>query len=151
MKYYKEIGVMDSLTKEPIEWDKELCPYCGKKVIYTSNGVLYNGREYGNKMCYFCTGCGASVGVHSINGKRSNRDKPSRRPLGILATRNMKYLKMKDHEMFDYYWRVLNNSRSSMYIKLAKDMKIPVERCHFGWFNYEDLMKAKKILETWNK
>lgn len=32
------------------------CPYCGAKVIWTSNEILY-GKVYGNGKCYYCLWC----------------------------------------------------------------------------------------------
>lgn len=41
-----------------------VCNLCGGKVIFTSNGILYGGREFGSGKCYYCTLCHASVGTH---------------------------------------------------------------------------------------
>ena len=143
---------MKSLTENPIEWDKEPCPYCGGKVIYTSNAYIYHGRTYGNGMCYVCTNCKASVGVHSENGKgHSKNSKASRRPLGILATQEMKPKKTLLHNRFDNYWQNQGYSRGHMYATLAKAMGIPHKQCHFGWFIDEDLDKANRVLEDWEE
>ncbi|MCC9083720.1 DUF3268 family zinc-finger domain-containing protein [Enterococcus faecium] len=71
------------------------CPYCGANVIWASNEILY-GKVYGNGKCYYCTGCGASVGAHT------NRPKE---PLGILATPPMKRWKKLCHSLFDPVWK----------------------------------------------
>lgn len=142
-----------SLTSDPIEWDKEPCPYCGGKVIYTSNSYIYHGKTYGNGMCYVCTDCFASVGVHGTkHGKYWDKNEPSRNALGILATGDMKHAKMRDHDLFDSYWREKKNkgARKEAYQRLANEMNIPVEQCHFGWFNLDDLNRAYDILIQWN-
>lgn len=127
-----------SLTKEPGDWTKEGCPICGGFVIYTNNKAIY-GKQYGNGKCYLCTECNAHVGVHGV-------DHPTRRPLGILATHEMSQLKMACHKYFDRAWRSKSIGRQTAYKRLAKQMGIAKKRCHFGWFNEDDLRKALTIV-----
>lgn len=112
------------------------CPYCGSPVIFTSNAVIY-GREYGNGRCYKCTSCDAYVGVHD----RTNI------PLGRLANRELRELKMKCHSLFDPVWK-LNKSikREHAYRCLADVLGIPMNECHFGWFDRDMLLKTLFVL-----
>lgn len=130
---------MKSLVKKPNPWNEKPCPYCGGKVIYTDNSRIYHGRTYGNGKCFVCINCGASVGVHGDCP-------PSHKPLGLLATPQMKHLKMSCHNLFDRVWRRRLKSRGECYRILAKKMGIPVKQCHFGWFNETDLKRVIKIL-----
>ncbi|MBY9079539.1 hypothetical protein KIH86_03840 [Paenibacillus sp. HN-1] len=112
------------------------CPYCNSPVILTSNAVIY-GREYGNGRCYKCTACDAYVGVHN----------QTTIPLGRLANREMRELKMKCHSLFDPVWK-LNKSikREFAYRCLANALGIPMNECHFGWFDRDMLLKALFVL-----
>lgn len=38
-----------------------------------------------------------------------------------------------------------------LYAKLAEEMGIPVEMCHFGYFDMEQLKRAYKILKKWEE
>ncbi|ASI63341.1 hypothetical protein ALX04_006530 [Lactiplantibacillus plantarum subsp. plantarum] len=127
-----------SLTRDPECWDKFPCPYCGGRVIYTDNSIIYHGQRFGNGKCYFCTQCGVSCGVHG--------NPATRRPLGVLATPEMKKLKQQCHFKFDLVWRNCELDRSACYRRLAKLMNIDAEQCHFGWFDLRDLKRANAIL-----
>jgi len=119
------------------------CPYCNSPVIFTSNAEIY-GRQYGNGMCYKCTVCDTYVGVHT----------GTKIPLGRLADKELRDLKKECHSLFDPIWRENKNiTRSEAYKKLAELLKIPVNECHFGWFDKETLYKAKTIMskENWEK
>lgn len=118
----------------------KICNICGGNVIFTSNATVYHGKEYGSGKCYLCTSCRAYVGTHKNQPKDA---------LGILADKDMRDMKMKCHDAFDKFWKSGKNSRSYMYQKLARELKIPVDECHFGWFDMEMLVKAYKIIVGW--
>ena len=54
-----------------------ICDYCGGKVIFTDSAIVYHGKSYGN--IYYCTNCGAYVGVHD-GTKKPPWDAGQRRP-----------------------------------------------------------------------
>lgn len=112
------------------------CRYCGGDVVFTSNAEIY-GREYGNGKCYLCRNCRAYVGVH--NGTKT--------PLGILATPELRKLKIQCHNLFDKKWSN-STERKKCYKELADKLNIDVSECHFGYFDKEMLLKAIKILEN---
>lgn len=115
------------------------CNICGGDVIFTSNARVY-GREYGSGKCYLCTQCGAYVGTHKPHPRKA---------LGLLADAKMRKGKMMCHEIFDSKWKgkpKAHKKRNDLYAWLAKKMEIPVEDCHFGHFNLEQLRKAYIIL-----
>lgn len=136
--------MIESLSSNPPQWDQYPCPYCGGEVKYVSNAEIYHGKKFGNGMCYLCTNCSASVGVHG------EVEPLKKRPLGILATHEMKMMKMECHRRFDYPWHTGKMRRGTCYKRLANLMKIEPSRCHFGWFNAADLERALKILNTEN-
>ena len=123
------------------------CNICNGKVIFASNSIVY-GKEYGSGKCYFCTNCGAYVGTH--------KPRP-REALGILANKEMRDMKMQCHELFDSYWKnessneERHSTRSNAYCKLAGEIGIPIEECHFGHFNLDMLNKAYAVLQKWEK
>lgn len=121
------------------------CIYCQSEVIYTSNAILYGGRTYGSGMCYYCTGCGASVGTHENNPKK---------PYGILATKQMQNIRKICHKNFDKSWKTNKISRNKAYEKLAEKLEINKKDCHFGMFDLATLRKALSIVEVeywWEK
>jgi hypothetical protein len=116
------------------------CPFCNGNVMLTTNDFIY-GRKYiknGNSKCYVCVMCKASVGTHS-DGKT---------PLGRIADRELKDLKMKAHSLFDPIWQRGKMQRSEAYRYLAQKLGISARECHFGWFDKEMLLKAIEILSA---
>lgn len=119
-----------------------ICNICGGEVIYTSNKIIY-GREYGSGKCYFCTNCNAYVGTHEPRPDEA---------YGLLADRKMRDMKKKCHALFDETWlhaKYRRKARKAAYQKLADRLGIPVEECHFGWFDMEMLENAYQIISTW--
>ena len=114
-----------------------VCNICGGKVEYIQNKEIY-GRSYGSGFCYWCSECGAYVGTHKVAPKEA---------LGILANEEMRQMKMKCHDIFDKMWNT-PNQRRNLYKWLAKELKIHVEDCHFGYFDLSMLNKALKILQS---
>ena len=115
------------------------CNLCGGKVIYTSNAQIY-GKEYGSGKCYLCTSCGAYVGTH--------KPRP-REALGLLADARMRAGKQMCHAVFDSKWKGKPKAHKKMqdlYRWLAQRMDIPIDDCHFGYFDLTQLRKAYKIL-----
>lgn len=112
------------------------CNLCEGKVIYTTNDTIY-GKQYGSGYCYLCTCCGAYVGTHKPYPKVA---------LGILANAEMRELKMKAHSIFDKTWSN-RKERNIAYKNLATKLNIPINECHFGYFDKDMLLKAINILE----
>jgi hypothetical protein len=118
------------------------CNNCGsEKVRYTTNDEIY-GKIYGNGGCYVCDNCKAYVGVHDTKNKK---------PLGRLATKELRQLKMKCHRKFDPLWKKTYFKRQDCYGYLAYKLNLNMRETHFGWFDKEYLEKSLEILEntTW--
>jgi hypothetical protein len=125
------------IDKYPIP---DACLYCNGYVILTTNDFIYNGRQYGkngNYNCYVCIVCKASVGTHQDGVT----------PLGRLADKELKLLKIEAHSLFDPIWKSGKMKRHQAYSLMAKRLGIPVNECHFGWFDKDMLLKAIQILE----
>lgn len=115
------------------------CDNCGsERVRYTTNDEIY-GKIYGNGGCYLCDDCGAYVGVHNTQSKK---------PLGRLATKELRELKMKCHAKFDPLWQKYNFKRSDCYGYLAYKLDLNCRETHFGWFDEEYLKKSLDILNN---
>ena len=120
-----------------------VCDNCGSPVVFGSNAEIY-GKEYGNGMCYRCTdkACDSYVGVHD----------GTRVPLGRLANRELRELKMQCHALFDPVWKGNKRiNREQAYGRLANLLGIPPEACHFGWFDKDTLLRCLEIMldEKW--
>ena len=117
------------------------CNLCSGRVIYTTNDRVY-GKRYGSGYCYYCTKCGAYVGTH---GPRP------RDALGLLADEQMRKAKIACHDIFDSKWRKhvkAHKKRDDLYYWLAQKLDIPLDECHFGWFDIDMLIKAYQVLLT---
>lgn len=100
------------------------CPYCKKDALWTSNEVVY-GRRYGRSwMCYYCPDCDAYVGCHN------NTDKP----LGTMANKALRTLRMKTHSLFDPLWKTGKMRRREAYNYLFKNTGIR----HIAWSDEQE-------------
>ena len=64
------------------------------------------GRNCGTSYkCYYCEPCNAYVGCH----------KNSRKPLGTLANKELRELRIRTHEIFDPLWKSGKMTRSEAY------------------------------------
>ena len=109
------------------------CPYCGKEAKWTSNEVVY-GKKYGKSfMCYWCEGCNDYVGCHNNTTK----------PLGTMANKELRILRIKCHKLFDKLWNGGKMTRRQAYRYLRKETGVK----HIGSSNKEDCSKIIKTLK----
>jgi len=70
------------------------CPYCNKEAIWCENKEVY-GKNYGKSyMIWLCKSCDAYVGCH----------KNTKDPLGSMANKRLRELRIKCHNLFDPLW-----------------------------------------------
>ena len=124
-----------------VDFHPTVCNLCGGEVIFASNASVY-GKEYGSGKCYICIRCKAYVGTHVPRPTEA---------LGILANKEMREMKRACHEVFDKGWKTepqisRQKKRSHLYGKLAEELGIPRELCHFRYFDMPMLKKAYNIL-----
>jgi hypothetical protein len=118
------------------------CNICGGRVEYMSNAAVY-GREYGSGRCYRCSECGAYTGTHKPRPDEA---------LGLLADAEMRAWRVKCHSLFDPMWKrgrdgkERRSLRRGLYARLAADLGIRPEDCHFGHFGLPELKRAFEIL-----
>ena len=117
------------------------CPYCHLDAELIDSAAVYR-KSYG--MLWICQPCQAWVGVHSTS--KSNR------PKGTLAKLDLRYLRMKTHEIFDPLWKARkkkvggskSKARKHYYHLLARALKIEYEDCHIGMF---DAARCRQVIE----
>lgn len=123
------------------------CPYCEKKAKLVTGEVVYPHRsDLAEKRFYHCAPCGAYVGCHDGTEK----------PLGRLANPKLRSLKMRCHDAFDPHWLSqkgkhgnVRDLRSQLYNRLAKQMGIPKDECHFGMFTEVQCEQALRLIAQW--
>jgi len=110
-----------------------LCRYCGGSVRVAHHSEIYNGKSYGTwPWVYLCPDCGAHVGIHQDTDI----------PLGILADSDLRRSRAGCKGPFERLHQVKRLTRSEAYGLLAKKLGIPIEECHFGWFDTAMCKKA---------
>ena len=82
-----------------------ICPYCQKEALWVSNEEVYGNRYGKSYMCYFCKDCDAYVGCHQNTTQ----------PLGIMANRELRQLRMQCHALFDPFWKEGGMTRKNAY------------------------------------
>lgn len=126
----------------PADQVELLCPYCKGRVFLKDSSIIYNGRSYGMVWVYEnYPECDSYVGAH----------KKTSMPKGTLANADLRFLRIKCHDIFDKLWRTgrINriypehipniSNRKRAYLWLSKIMN--VEEAHIGEFNIEQCEK----------
>lgn len=106
---------------------------CGGPVGIVHHDQVY-GRPYSDwPWMYRCSTCGASTGMHPFTSI----------PLGTLADRALRTQRKECKQPFEVVWQSGRMSRDEAYQALAKHLAIPLESCHFGWFDSATCNKAR--------
>ena len=111
------------------------CNLCGGKVIYNQASKEKSVSGF----VYYCTECHAWVGTYPHDKEIAYG------PLANFETRKMR---AEIHDWFDKLWKN-HNERQAMYQKLANELGIPVDECHFGQLSDDDLQRAYTIVKKW--
>jgi len=103
----------------------KLCQYC-----------LVETELKTDKWGYFyqCPKCGAYVGCH----------KGTKKSLGRTANKELRALKMKAHDHFDFMWKKKKMGRSIAYAWLSEMLEIPKEYTHIGMFSEQT---CKRVID----
>lgn len=107
------------------------CGYCGNEA-YCIPSIKFYGKDYD---CYVwhCHGCDAYVGTH----------KGTKTPLGTLANKELRDLRIKAHAIVDSFWKSRIFSRTSVYKHLGEFMKLKSDKTHIGMF---DEIQCEKVI-----
>jgi len=101
------------------------CPYCKKVAVWCNNKERY-GKQYGDSyMCYWCKDCDSYVGCHQN----------SKKPLGSMANKELRQLRIQCHSLIDNLWKNGKMSRKEMYRMLSDKFGRTV---HIGWSREEE-------------
>ncbi len=97
------------------------------------------GMAYGSwPWVYRCASCGDYVGMHPFTAV----------PLGTLAGAELRRARKECKAPFQALWEGGSMTRSGAYSSLASHLGIPVEQCHFGWFDLDQCRRAKAWAEN---
>lgn len=108
------------------------CPYCKTEAVWCENKVVY-GRNYGKSyMIWLCPKCGAYTGCHQN----------TKQPLGTMANKELRELRVKCHELFDKIWKSGETTRKNAYKLLEEKTGIK----HIAWANEKECELIIKLL-----
>ena len=111
-----------------------ICNICGGKVVLIKTGSKNPRSDY----IYKCLKCNATVGTHP-NTKDA---------LGFLGNEQTKAKRKEIHLWFDRLYQ-RHNDREQLYYKLAAELGIEKEQCHFSQMSDEMLDKSLEIVKKW--
>lgn len=117
----------------------EACNLCSSRNVEIGSNEEIFGKKYGNGKIFICRDCGAYVGCHD-NGDA----------LGFLSDKEMRRMKTLCHKRFDIAWKSNKLTRSAAYERLSNILEIPVESCHFGYFDKNNLKEVLSVLKNPN-
>lgn len=124
-----------------------MCPYCGGKSALVGGNVIYPHRPDLHMLKFWqCAPCDAYVGCHKPN-PRMGFD--GTQPLGRLANAELRQAKSEAHDSFDWIWQDGHMKRKAAYAWLAKELGIPVERCHIGEFDVDMCQRVEDACDRW--
>lgn len=121
---------------------KVICDYCKADAALVTGKELYPHRpDLFEIRSWLCRPCNASVGVH----------RGTIIPLGRLAKKELKALKMAAHKAFDPFWKIGPMKRKEAYRWLSKEMGISEDECHIGMFDEKKCHMAIRICKGISK
>lgn len=117
------------------------CDLCNGRVKLLRNS---NKAVNGSKFAYVCQSCGAYVGTYDHDPTCAK---------GIISNAEMRRERAKCHRLFDRHWKMSGSdkrkARSLCYQRLAEEMHLPKEECHFSLLRLPELLEAEQVMETW--
>jgi hypothetical protein len=111
--------------------EQVICPKCNKEAPWVPNEVAYGNRFGKNYMCYFCKECDTYVGCHNN----------TKEPLGTMADKELRNLRMQTHKVFDLLWKNGKMNRNQAYQLLEEKFGREI---HIG---SSDVETCKKIID----
>jgi hypothetical protein len=123
----------------------KICPYCKCETILVSDKEIYGQNStYGGVYLKCVNNPDHYVGTYK-NDKRS---------LGRIADKELRYWKMKGHEIFDPLWKGENKyfaNQQEAYKWLSNSMQLDLEYTHFGMFSIEQCQSAILFCKNFKK
>lgn len=131
-----------AITEAPEAQPVLTCTYCNKPARLVTGKEIYPRRPDLFSLSFWqCKPCDAYVGCH----KAGNGYGDGTRPLGILANKELRALKLLVHRNFDMLWQGGAMKRNEAYAWLAGQLNIPVNQCHVGMFTVDLCKKAAEV------
>lgn len=124
------------------------CNYCDRPARLTNGAKLYPNRpDVARRFFWVCEPCDAWVGCHAKGnfvpmggGRRKYSD--GTLPLGNLANKELRTLRMQVHETMDRLWKSGKHTRLEVYTWLGEQLNRSPANCHIGMFDEETCRKA---------
>jgi len=117
------------------------CPYCNKPTILRPSSFVYgkNAPDYGwFWLCVRYPRCDAYVGCHP----------GTQRPLGTLANKALRTLRINAHNLFDQLWKKGKLDRKQCYLLLQDATNLPPRDAHISRLNNEQCKKVIKLMRS---
>ena len=115
-----------------------VCKYCGSKPELKTSLQVYGRKISDYNFYWVCPLCDAMVGC-----------KPGTfTPMGDLADKETRALRIQAHKAFDPLWRKRYMQRNQAYDWLARQLRINPKLCHFSLMSKENLIKSKVYCEN---
>ena len=106
------------------------CDICGSSSVeFCENGTVYGQNQGDWPYLWHCPDCQAAVGCHP----------GTKFPLGIMADKETRALRLRCHEVFDQIWKSRYYSRTMAYKWLASKLQIRSALCHIAWLTKQQL------------
>ena len=113
-----------------------ICPKCKKEAVLVTGEYIYpSNKQYKDNNYYICETCGDYVGCH----------KGTTKAFGTLADYELREKRIQVHGAFDFMWDS-PITRKEAYIYLAKELEIPLAKCHIGLFDLGLCQRALKVM-----
>lgn len=112
---------------------------CGGAVRLANNSEVYGESQGYWPFVYICHTCRAYVGLHPHTDI----------PLGTLADATTRLARQSAKAAFNPLWQSGGLPRSQAYDWLAAQLGMPVEQCHFGWFDADTCYLAMAIIDNY--
>jgi len=118
------------------------CPYCKKTAQKVSGRIIYPRRkDLHDRLFFYCAKCNAYVGTHKNSGE----------PMGTMADGYLRNCRHSTHVFLDRLWMPNTRARTKVYHGLARDMRLPVHKCHIAMFDDNQCKKAIEVLKTYTR
>lgn len=126
-----------------------VCPFCKGQAKLKTWKEVYGAEGDERKRFWVCDPCDARVGCHlpaDENGRGGLGDGTV--PLGTMANRPLRGMRLKAHGAFDQMWRGLGWSRTRAYHWLASEMRKPISTAHIAMFNEKECEQVILLSKT---
>lgn len=127
-KHYEGLVTLTDVEKQKLKG--MICAYCNEPTTFYKDSSIVYSKDYGP--IWACLKCRAWIGCHPGTNK----------PLGRVATKKLRALKIEAHKHFDRIFTYKIMKRSKAYWWLSEQLQIPKRYTHIGMFGEETCKKV---------